>query len=158
MIGPAEFYEVGERLTRALISGDFDLYQTVMRLPLEINPIQGVPYTLRDTDALREDFLLYHQMNTLHHVTDIFRRILNIRMECDSVAIVTSRTELLSNSTRLVEPFDATHHLRRAAEGWRIFQIDSSVGHINWTLNRATITADRVFRDLPLEDDDNAKD
>ena len=152
MIRPAEFYELGERLAKSLILGDFELYQTVMSLPLEINPLEGTAYTLNTLDALRADFDLYHQVNTLHHVTNIVRQITKIRMTGETVAAITSHTELLSGSQRLVEPFNATHHLRRGNDGWSIFRIDSSLGHINWTLRRATISPEGTFKDIDTKD------
>ena len=153
MISPAEFYAVGERLTKALVSGDFEIYQSVMDLPLQINPELETAYTLDTVDELRSDFEIYHQVNVLHHVTDIYRQIKAIKMLSQNRAAVSCTMELLSHSGRLVDPFLATHFLHQRPKGWRIYRIDSSVGHINWTLKRTQITPDGKFQsDGPKED------
>lgn len=38
---------------------------------------------------------------------------------------------------RLVEPFATRMPLTEDAAGWRIAEIESSEGHLNWTLGRA---------------------
>jgi hypothetical protein len=145
MIERPDYLKVAERLTKALITGDFELYARVVMLPMRINPVNDRPYVLRTMEALQTDFDLYHQANVVHHVTDIYRQVRAIRTIGDGAAAVDVWTELLSHAERIVDPFQATHHLRQTPEGWRIYQIDSTPGHINWTLRRAGISRDGKF-------------
>lgn len=139
MLSRAEYIEIGERLTMALMSGDFALYQGVMALPLRIVPLSGKAYTLATADRLREDFDLYHRNLKLHCVTDLVREVLDIVHPAEGEAAVTVRMEMLAGGQRIVEPWEMTQHLWRTPDGWRIYRIESSLGHIDWTLGRAAI-------------------
>lgn len=134
-----DFRTLSERLTQALLQGDFDLYQQVMTLPLRIEPRGGKPYVLETEDALREDFELYVQVNKLHGVTDMVRDILEIETPDQTKMNVTCLVNLLCGTGRAVDPFQSTMRLRRLPEGWRVYRIESVLGHINWTLGKGGI-------------------
>ena len=70
------FTQTGERLTKALITGDFDLYARVMALGLEVVPQGGTPFRLETTEALRQDFDMFHQAIIQWGITDIYRKVL----------------------------------------------------------------------------------
>lgn len=77
------FSGIGDRLTTALVSGDFDLYCEVIELPLTIVPMGESPYILSDETALRRDFLLYHSVQKRHGVTNIFREACSLTPHFD---------------------------------------------------------------------------
>lgn len=130
--------DLGERLTGALVSGDFELYSQVMDLPLRIEPREGDAYTIHDLAALQQDFEIYHRNIGLHRITDIHRDITTLDTANDSITVI-ARVNMLSGATRVVDPFDAVFHLHRTADGWRFHRIQSSPGHINWTLGKGGI-------------------
>lgn len=140
-----EFQEIGDRMTRALITGDFGLYRDMMALPLTIQPREGRAYVLQDLPALREDFELYHAVIRQHGVTDIFRQLVGqddlgpgrLRFHC--------LTHLMSKAHRLVDPFATRFLMEQRPEGWRIIEIESSEGQITWTLGRTEISPDGRF-------------
>jgi len=142
----AGFQSIGDRLTKALISGDFELYRSLMILPLRVTPRHGTPYTTHTIEALREDFDLYHKIIGIHGVTDIFRDVQNVEMTGPDQAIVTVMTHILQRANRLVHPFNARFHLQRQGDGWCITEIESTEGHINWTLGRATVSDAGQFK------------
>lgn len=152
----AAFQAMGDDVTKALIRGDFALYRACMGLPLAIMPREGKPYVLTDVVALREDFELYHAVIRQHGVTDIFRQVVGQ----DEVGPGRQRfhclTHLLARAHRLVDPFATRFLLEKRPEGWRIIEIESSEGHITWTLGRSEISPDGRFD--PLRRPSDAED
>ena len=138
---PAQaFHALGETLTKALITGDFGLYRSVLSLPMTFTPKYDKPYTLPDEAALRTDFDLYASTLQVHRVTDIYRQVLGFDQLDDGRVWVRLTTHILVSATLLVEPFPTRMLLRRDSDGWRIVEIESSLGHLNWTLGRATVS------------------
>lgn len=143
----AIFNDLGDRLTKSLIAGDFSLYRTVMWLPLRIEPRDGAPYTMTTEDALEKDFEMYHRNIKLHHVNDIFRQVLSVAKLAEDWVEVTSEVNLLRNAERVVAPFVTQHVMRLRGDLWRFSIVRSSIGHINWTLGQARIKGGR-FSDV----------
>ena len=141
----ARFEELGERLTRALVGGDFALYRSVIRLPMSNEPRDEKPYVLRTETDLEEDFRLYCNAMRLNKVQDIHREVLAAARIDKDWYEVTVRTNLLGPTGRVVEPFVTQFILRPDEDDWRIAGIRSDLGHINWTLGRAMISADGTF-------------
>jgi hypothetical protein len=131
------FTEVGERLTRALISGDFDLYRSVMDLPITIEPRGAAAYTLRDPAGLERDFDLYHRSIRARGVTDIYRKVVDIREDDEGRVEVRCLMHILVGSTLAIEPFISLMTLHRTEGGWRFCHIRSSLRHIQWTLGKS---------------------
>jgi hypothetical protein len=137
------FQELGEGLTRSLLTRDFDLYRQVMNLPIRIEPRGGSAYTLETPDALRTDFDLYCDHIKLHGITDIYREALEIDRLDDDTAAVTCMINILRGATRIVRPFRSVMTMRRGADDTvRFAKIQSALGHINWTLGQGGISND----------------
>ncbi len=133
MTDPRAIYlELGERLTRALLSGDFELYRSVMALPLEVLPRVGKPYRLETEAAMRESFLAYGRMIALHRITDLFRDVRTVERTSPGRFRVVMQLTVLSGGNRVVAPFESTHELCRTEQGWRIERIIGTLGHTNW--------------------------
>lgn len=140
-----EFAKLSEKLTGGLIGNDFGLYSSVFRLPVRIEPRDGAPYVLETEDALRKDMELYVSAMQIHRITDISRDIITIvDLASDWIEVTTVNT-LFSHGALAVEPFRTQFVLRDTDKGWRIGTVRSSLGHINWTIGRATIE-DKAFR------------
>lgn len=139
------FENLGELLTKALISGDFALYAEVMSVPIWIIPREGQAYHLATMADLQRDFDLYHAIIKTHGVTDIYRQILHFDTLAEDRVLFTCMTHIMVRAQRIVEPFETRMTLRRQDDGWRIAEIESSEGHINWTLGRAAISPDQRF-------------
>ena len=133
------FRALSEHLTTALVTGDFELYRQVVGLPVRFEPREGKAYTLETVDELQEDFALYHDMMSLHGITDIYREILGIEQPEPQRADVTCLVNYLRKTGRAVDPFRMKMTLREGGDGWRIHLIKSSLGHINWTLGKGGI-------------------
>lgn len=129
------FSEIGDTLTRALVTGDFGLYQQVMQLPLTIVPIGEDPYLLKDEAALFCDFDLYHQVLKLHVVTDIFREVRGMIDEGNGVNRILCRVHIMARANRIAEPFNSEILIRLKGGIWRIIEIRSVAEHIDWTLS-----------------------
>ncbi|MEM9551578.1 MAG: hypothetical protein AAGA05_10410 [Pseudomonadota bacterium] len=136
---PASFRQITEQLTTALITGDFALYQSVIMLPFRTEPREGQPYTLETVAELEQDFDLYCKAMTLNRVTDIYREILDVRAPASDRSMVRVITHILSNSDRVVHPFETEFEMRKTSEGWRVSVVRSAIGHINWSRGRAHI-------------------
>jgi len=139
------FQELAELLTKALISGDFALYRSILILPMKFTPKDGASYILSDEAALREDFDLYVSIIRLHGVTDIYRQVLGYDPAGEGHVVVRVVTHILVRANLLVAPFVPRILLQEAADGWRIAEIESSEGHLNWTLGRASVSPLGVF-------------
>ncbi|MFT7594433.1 MAG: hypothetical protein ACI8R4_001754 [Paracoccaceae bacterium] len=143
----ADFIEIGERLTKALITGDFDLYRSVMDLPLRIEPRGGKPYTMDTIEALQQDFGLYIQAVRARGITDIYRQLHDLSPVVNDTCKATCLMHILEGATLVVEPFLMVMTLRKTNEGWRFCRIQSPLGHINWSLGQALISDDGRFDD-----------
>lgn len=128
---------VGERLTKALVTGDFDIYRQVMDLPITIEPRGGEPVTLTDIDALQADFDLYRMAIKARRITDIYREIKEINQTEEGHFEVVCDLHILSHAERVVEPFESKMTLRKVGDDWRFCHIRSSLRHIQWTRGEA---------------------
>ena len=139
------FRELGDLLTKALIGRNFELYQSILALPVRFAPKDGKAYVLTTETALREDFDLYASIIRLHGVTDIYRQYLGHEPAENGRMAVHWITHILVRGQRLADPFPTRMLVGHDATGWRIAAIDSSEGHLNWTLGRADVSSDGKF-------------
>jgi hypothetical protein len=139
------FSEIGDRLTKALIDGDFDLYRSVMDIPLRVAPRDDAAYVLETEAALSEDFDQYHAVIKSQGVTDIFRQVLYVQDIAADRQKMVCLTHILVHAHRLVDPFETSMTLVLRTDGWRISEIESSEGHIKWTLGRAFVGPGGTF-------------
>ena len=138
----AVFHDLGERLTKALLSGDFALYRSVFWLPLRIESRGSDSYELNTEAVLHRDFDLYRIALTVNGVTDIVRRLRFFEAASPEEVTVHVEVEILRGAQRLVRPFPSRFSMRHQGE-WRFDAIQSAPGHIRWTLGQG-----------PLDDDD----
>lgn len=136
-------------MTKALLEADFERYRSVVGLPLKTSPRGGEPYTLETPAALKKDFDLYCDIAKLHRVTDLYRENIEASKTGKDEITASFKLHILCGARQLVQPFTSVHVLKSMPEGWRIRQIISALGHVNWTLGRAEI-ADGIF--LPTGD------
>ena len=146
------FTGLAELLTKSLISGDFDLYLSILTLPMKFTPRDGASYVLADEAALREDFDLYVAIIRLHGVTDIYRQVLGFDQIDDAHVVARVMVHILARANLLASPFESRITMKRAGDGWRIAEIESSEGHLNWTLGRAVLTPEGQFQEKQVED------
>ncbi|WP_417523722.1 hypothetical protein [Marinovum sp.] len=142
------FARLSRDLSKALVGGDFELYRSLFRLPVRIERRDGPPYSLTTAAALERDFALYVSALQVHRVTDIDRNVVALEALSEDRCEVTVVTLLLGHGGLAVDPFHTQFVLRRDDAGWRIGEIRSSLGHINWSLGKATIEG-RRFRPTP---------
>lgn len=135
---------LSDLLTRALISGDFDLYRQVMALPMQFTPRGEKPYILHTEAGLREDFEVYVGIIRTHGVTDIYRKLLTVRQTPTGVE-ARCLTHILVRANLLTPPFETRIRAVMAEGGWKIAEIESSEGHIHWSMGQAEI-ADGRFK------------
>jgi hypothetical protein len=141
------FEAMSERLTKALLTEDFSLYQEVMQVPLRIEPRKGKAYDLLTKAALQRDFELYCTSLRTQGVTDIFRETMQVLLLEHDWVEVTFRTNILRHAERVVDPFMTQFVLRPHDGDWRVSEIRSTLGHINWTLGRADIAGGKFKND-----------
>ncbi len=127
------FQDIGERLTRALLAGDFALYRDLFALPVTITPREGAPYVIADLDALREDFDLYHMVLRTNAVTDIFRDLQDVTQAAPGRAVVRVITHIMEHANRVAEPFETRFFLSDQDGIWRIGAIESAPSHLRWS-------------------------
>lgn len=126
------FSSIGDQLTFALLSGDFDRYREIIELPLTIVPTDESPYTLSDETALKRDFQLYHSVLKLHGVTDIFREVRNVIEQPGGVYRIQCRVHMMVRANRIADPFQSEMLIRERGGQWRILEIRSLAAHIDW--------------------------
>jgi hypothetical protein len=145
------FQSLAELLTKALISGDFDLYRSILTLPVRFTPRDGRAYTLTTEAELREDFDLYVSIIRLHGVTDIYRQVDSYEPVDTGKVWVNLVTHILVRAHRLADPFGSRMLLQKGPDGWRIAEIETSEGHLNWTMGRAVVSPDGKFESKGVE-------
>lgn len=126
------YAEVGERLTQALLKGDFGLFRSVVALPLRIETRVGKAQRIETDAELRELFECYVNMGRLHRVTDLYRDVQFAEHVAPGELKAVFQLSILSGGTRVVAPFSSTHHLVETSEGWRIRRIEDALGQTNW--------------------------
>ncbi len=129
---------LSDLLTRALVTGDFALYASLMVLPMQFTPRGEKPYVLTTEAELRADFELYVDIMRLHGVTDIYRKLLGIA-RTDQGAEARWLTHILVRANLLTPPFQTLMRVVPGAGGWKIAEIESSEGHIHWSMGQAVI-------------------
>lgn len=134
-----QFSGLGDRLTKALVSGDFELYAAIIWLPFRVTPRDAETYVLHDLPALQIDFDLSHSIIKTNGVTDIFRHVRQIDQIGENRARITCTTHIMARAQRIVDPFQTRIFVRDRGGLWKIYEIESSEGHINWTLGRSEI-------------------
>lgn len=151
-MGIRQLQSIGDRLTTALISGRFDLYRGLMQLPLRIVPKNSTAYVLETEAALADDFNLYHAVIKAHGVTDIFRQLRSFEAEGANGMRLLCTTHIMAKALRIVEPFETCFHVVPVGDDWLIREIESSEGHIRWTLGRTVILPEGQFHDASQQD------
>ena len=140
MATPRDIYaELGEKLSHAILEGDYQSYRRLIGLPLAVSPRNGAPYVLETWEQLEKDFAIYQRNTQLHRVTDIYREQIEADYTAPEEITARFKTHILAGAQELVPPFEQTHVLRKAPDGWVIRKMISSLGHVNWTLGRAEI-------------------
>ena len=146
----AVFQDLGNRLTQALVQGDFALYRGVMTLPLRVVPLGDLAYVLTDEAALQQDFDLYHRSIRTAGVTDIYREVERVQPEGTGFRVFC-RVHIMARAHRVAEPHLSEMLLLPAPEsprpdgisdqthGLRIAEIVSTSEHIDWTLGRKSL-------------------
>lgn len=134
----AAFEGLSERLTTALIFGDFGLYRSVFWLPLRIESRATDSYILNTETVLHRDFDLYRIALTVNGVTDIVRRLRFFEADSPEAVTVHVEVDILRGAERLVRPFHSRFSMRHRGE-WRFDAIQSAPGHIRWTLGQGPL-------------------
>ena len=146
MTPDAIFTRLVEDLGAALIAGDFDRYMACVTLPLVVENRAGKDYLFETESALEADFDLYHDVLSTARVTQLIRRILKVEQTSETVILGHFETHMMSNATRIVNPWIAKMQLAMTPHGWRICRIISSLGHINWSVKKGQILPDGSFQ------------
>lgn len=134
-----DFAAIGDRLTAALISGDFGLYTLVMALPLQVEPYGAAAYVLETETALSQDFQLYVSALRASGITDIWREVRSVQRLQDGTARVHCRVHLMAHALRVTEPFASEMWLRPQGGSFRISKIIATAAHIDFTLGRTPL-------------------
>ena len=149
------FAALGERLTRALLDGDFPAYASVMALPLKITPRGDAAYVLHNLDELHADFQLYNANLTGRGVTDIFRQINEITVLDATHLWVRCTVHIMVRAQRIVDPFESRFLLAERPDRWLISEVESARGHIRFSLGLSEIKGGTF---LPKHDDTGEDD
>ena len=140
------FHNLAELLTKALLTSDFGLYRSLLTLPMTFTPKDGKSYVFEDEEALRADFDLYVSIIKLHGVTDIYRQVLGFDTVAGGNISVRLMTHILVRANLLAEPFPTRMILQKGEGGWRICEIESAEGHLNWAMGQADISSTGLFK------------
>ncbi|GLS87563.1 hypothetical protein GCM10010873_25370 [Cypionkella aquatica] len=150
------FATIGDLLTQALLGGDFEIYRGLFALPNRITPRGDLSYVIQTEAELREDFALYHSNLTGRGVTDIFRQVIDFTVIYPNHVKVRVLTHIMVRAQRIVDPFETHFYLVEQPDGWRICEIESAGGHINWSLGRLEIKAGAFVAKQKGDPDDQA--
>ncbi|MCB1359612.1 MAG: hypothetical protein H6899_06480 [Rhodobacter sp.] len=135
----AAFQDLGEKITRSLMTGDFGLYRAQFRLPLTVVPRSAPGYVLADEAALSRDFDLYLIALRTEEITDIVRRVRALSLPRPTEMEVDCEVNILRRAERVVSPFLSRFSLTRTGTDWQVHRIESALGHIRWTLGEGRL-------------------
>lgn len=130
------FQDIGDRLTKALLTGDSALYRDLIALPITITPRGASAYVIEDEDCLQKDFTQYHLVLKTNAVTDIFRDLQEVTPAGPCRVVVRVITHIMAHANRVAEPFETRFFLKDLDGDWRITAIESSAAHIGWALGQ----------------------
>lgn len=142
-------------MTQALIGGDFSVYSRLFALPVKIKPRFDLSYVIETEAELRVDFELYRRNLHGHGVTDIFRQIVDITTVDPQHVKVRVLSHIMTRAQRIVDPFEVAFWLSEQPDGWRIYEVESVGGDVNWTLGRTETKAEKS--DSVVKGDGDAK-
>lgn len=133
MTGPRQIYvHVGERLTQAFLTGDFDLFCRCVHLPLKLSIRDGKAQVIGTTKELRDLVGRYRSLAQIHRVSDLYRELVSVEETAPGEITAIVRISVLSGGNLVTEPFTVTHTLQEFPAGWRIVQINGTLGETNW--------------------------
>lgn len=121
-----------EDISRCFVDRDFDLWSSVVLLPLSLITQDG-PVFVTDHDALKQNFNHYLAAMRIMHLDTVARRALSCEDCRDGTWIVTYETELLSHGTRATEPYVSSALMVRRDGRYRLRSILNARGHHHWT-------------------------
>lgn len=147
LVPEPDFVALSDRLTQALLTADTELFASLCSLPHRVVPRSGQSYTLTTRAEMDADMLLYGESLKLHHVTDIFRVQRSLMRPTAKTAIVTAEVHLMAGAQRIVDPYEITFTLLWDAGDWRVSEIESALGHINWTLGQSSLPESGRFEE-----------
>lgn len=134
-----DFAAIGDKLTAALISGDFGQYTLIMALPLQVEPYGASAYVLETEAALAKDFQLYVAALRSAGITDIWREVRSVQRREDGTACIHCRVHLMAHAHRVTEPFASEMWLRPQGGSFRITKIIAAAAHIDFTLGKTSL-------------------
>jgi hypothetical protein len=133
------FTAIGDRLTAALMTGDFSIYLQVMSLPLQVEPYGSPVYVLSSEAELKQDFDLYVAALRAAGITDIWREVRAVAGLDNGSVRVQCRVHLMAHAHRVSEPFASEMWLVQRGGSFQIAKIIATVAHIDWTLGKAPL-------------------
>lgn len=133
------FCDLGDRLARALLTGDFPLHAEVMAIPLRIVPLGGQACVPDSPSALQHDFDLCDQTIRTVQMTDIYREVQAARAEDGGRVRVFRAVHIFVRAHWLTDPFRSGMPMVPGTAGLRIAEVVRAVAHIDWTLGRRAI-------------------
>lgn len=148
-VKPADFSALAEKITQALIGNNFELYRSIIRLPLRVVPRDGEPYVLETVADLESNFDMYCAVIKTNNITDIFRHPISITQVDEDWVEVTVETHLMSKAERIIDPFCNQFVLRPHQGEWKISTIRSSLAQLNWALGKSKVGKPSINRTTP---------
>lgn len=128
----AEFDHFLADITDPFLTGDISQWQARLRLPFTLITKTG-PVTLDSPQDVQDNFALYIEALAIMKADVISREKIGFEPCEDGTIIATYRTHLLSQGTRIRDPYTASALLHPDDGRWRMSSILNALGHHHWT-------------------------
>ncbi|WP_225029366.1 hypothetical protein [Xinfangfangia pollutisoli] len=129
------FLALGDRLSRALQTGNAALYRSIMTLPLRIVPQHGAAFVIHGTEDLDADFATYRNAIVAAGVTDIRREMIGVTQVPEGHRVRYTVTLLVGDTPRGA-PHETEMLLVPTPTGLKIAELASTSTLIDWTRHR----------------------
>lgn len=136
-----DFDAIGEKLTQAFLSGDYDLYRRLVVLPISTIPYDAPPSVRKTERELREGFQTIRNSLKMLSITDIHRDVVSVAKLADDWIEVETKSHYLRGAQRVLGPFPIHYALSNHQGEWRITAVRSSSSHFNHFVQTANMRA-----------------
>ena len=149
-------------MSKTILDGDFDRYQTGVGLPLTLETDEAT--TLYTTSSeLRVQFKSWRNMLLTQGVTHMVRTAEKVVAVQPNIIEGRYQTELLREAVRVCPPYPSSMRLVRNNEAWQIVHLATGMANRSFPITVPRVPANpvgRIEEDAPhrCKRDDDAKD
>ena len=123
-----------DRLSTAVLEGDFDTYADGVALPFTLVTAQKA-LVIDTSQDLQDGFDAYHNMLKSQNATDMIRIVERAERRSETQIAGRYSTNILAVGNRIFDPFQSDMILENQAGDWRAIWISNDMRDARWPIH-----------------------